>query len=622
MSWLSNSRALALAAVLAAAPVLPSVPEAPAAFVPAASADEAYARAEARPALASSAFDAAKLNTMMGDAARLSWTGEGPDAASGAYKLGGVTFELLGDEPHVVFTADEILLWNADLDALSARLDGQRLGDTIRLFDRIEFGGLKLDLTDYTNSMEQVIADALPDSEAAALEYGESSMDVGRVILSGMTLHPWTYAEVEGEAEDIAGLRIVSALLRSFSLESTLFLDATMDQTFAEAGASGSLLSTYEGQLLEGYDRGNIASWITTGVTYAGEIPIPADPENPASVATSLPMTGSSAYSAVTGMKFANLLEYGERGEMPAITARDLMSIGTYTLEDTQVNFGGKPFFDIGRAEFKADKFSWFLPERITMSHEDASFHIADFLELIAVIEPGAPSADGEPGLLEITGMLNRSGFGTLSGDGDFEFAWNAETGASHLESNSVADRLYTDNTRLDLTLPSYAQVIPAFGLDGKTLDEEALSAVLDETLRLSGGHYRLTDTGGLDAVSTLVIEIAKFSGDTDSMMSGFAESTPEAVRMFASGMLMFGAGAVSAEIPQATQWISSLSQFMTGGGTIELAFAPDQPVGHAELTGLGPDSGMVESPDMAALVDLFNVTVTHTPAASPASEP
>lgn len=622
MSWLSNTRAFALAAVLAAAPVLPSLPEAPAAFVPAASADEAYARAEARPALVSSAFDASKLNAMMGDAARLSWTAQGPDAASGAYKLDGVTFELLGDEPHVVFTADEILLWNADLNALSARLDGQRLGDTIRLFDRIEFGGLKLDLSDYTNSVEKVIAEALPDSETAAMAYGESSMDVGRVILSGMTLHPWTFKETEGEAEEVAGLRIVSALLRSFSLDSTLFLDATMNQAFVEAGASGSLVSTYEGQLLEGYDRGNIASWITSGVTYAGDIPIPADPENPASAATSLPMTGRSAYSAFTGMKFANLLAYGERGEMPPITARDLMSIGTYTLEDTQMNFGGKPFFDIGRAEFKADKFAWFLPERITMSHEDASLHIADFIELLAVLEPEAPQTEGEPGMLEIAGMLNRSGFGTLSGDGDFEFAWSADTGAAHLESNSLADNLYTDNTRLDLTLPSYAQVVPVFGPDGKTLDNDALSALFDETARLSGGHYRLTDTGGLNAVSSLVIEIAKFSGDADPMMAGFAESTPETVRMFASGMLMFGAGTVSAEIPQATQWIASLSQFITGGGTLEIAFAPDQAISHAELTGMGPDSGMVESPGIGALVDLLKVTVTHTPAEAPASEP
>jgi hypothetical protein len=619
MSWLANFRALALSSVLAAAPVLPAVPESPPRPSAEAQADEVFTRLEARPAASMSNLDVESLNAALAGSARLSYAFATQDTLTAPTRLTDFRFELLGDKPATQFTADEVLVWNANTDALIARLNGQQLDTAVRLFDRIEMSGLKFDLTDYSNAVDDAVTAAMSQGETVDIGYDEATMNAGHVMLGGMTLHPWTFEETEGEEEGVAAIRLVAALARSFSLESIVFLDAEISQAITEAGASGTIVSSYDRQLVEGYDRGNIASMIQTGVTFSGSIPVPdtrAELDAAAPVPMrSVEMTGRSGYSAWTGLNFATLLEYGERGELPPITARDLWSFGTYTLADTELSLGGKPMFEIGRIDVAADKFAWFLPERISVKHEDASLNLVEILKWAEEIEPSAPQEEsGEPTVAQVIGILERTGLGKLSGDGAFSLTWDSETGSAQLASNSSSDGLYTDETRLELRLPTYAQLVPAFGIDGKTPYESALSALLDENSAFISGHYSLSDGGLLNTLAALTIEVAKFSGEDDPMLGNFANSTPEAVRMFASGIVMFGAGAVSQDLPQATAWISSLSQFINTGGTFKIAFAPETELTAADFSG-GAEAGMAESPDMAALVGLFGVSVTHMPA-------
>ncbi len=625
MSWLANFRALALSSVLAIAPVLPSVPESPPQVTAESATDALFARLEARPATSTSNLDVESLNAALAGSARLSYGFATQETLTAPMRLTDFRFELLGDKPSTLFTADEVLVWNADTEALIARLNGQQLDTTVRLFDRIEMSGLKFDLTDYTNAVDDAVAAAMPAGETVDIGYDEASMNVGRVIFGGMTLHPWTFEETEGEEEGIAAIRLISALARSFSLETAAFLDADISQTLTESGASGTIVSRYDRQLVEGYDRGDIASMIQTGVTFSGSIPVPDVTAGldaaeldaaPLTSMRSVEMAGRSGYSAWTGLRFASLLEYGERGELPPITARDLWSFGTYTLADTEMSLGGKPIFEIGRLDIAADKFAWFLPERISVTHEDASLNLVEILKWAEEIEPSAPPEEGgEPTVAEMIGILERTGLGKLSGDGAFSLTWDSETGSAKLATNNTSDGLYTEEGRLELRLPTYAQLVPAFGVDGKTPDESALSALFDEQFTFIGGHYSLSDGGLLNALAALTIEVARFSGEDDPMLGNFANSTPEAVRMFASGMVMFGAGAVSQDLPQATAWITSLSQFINTGGTFKIAFAPETALSAADFTGAGAETGMAESPDFAEFVDLFGLSITHTPA-------
>ncbi len=625
MSWLASFRALALSSVLAAAPVLPSAPEAPPAPSAAAEADALFAKLDVRPASSASNLDVESLNALFAGKAQLSYEFATQDTPTAPTRLSGVRFELLGDAPFTLFTADEVLVWNARADALIARLNGQQLDGTVRLFDRIEMSGLAFDLTDYSNAVDDAVSAAIPAGETPNIEYEDASMTVERVIFGGMTLHPWTFEETEGEEASLAALRLVAALARSFSLESTAFLDAEISQTMSESGASGTIVSRYDRQLIEGYERGNIASMIQTGVTFSGSVPVPALDAEPDGVGTApmqvIEMAGRSGYSAWTGLSFATLLEYAERGELPPITVRDLWSFGTYTLADTQMSLDGKPMFEIGRLDLAADRFAWFLPERISVMHEDASMDLVSMLQWAESLAPSAPEdTDGEPSLADIIGILERTGLGKLSGDGAFALTWDSDTGHALLENRSRADGLYTDETRLALRLPSYADLVPVFGFDGLTPDRSALTAVLDEKSAFIGAHYSLSDTGLLNALAALTIEVAKFSGEADPMLSNFADSTPEAVRMFASGMLMFGSGAVAQEIPQATEWIASLSQFISSGGTFAVKFAPEAELTSADFTGVGPDTGMVEAPGPAELIALLGLSVTHTPSGDTAA--
>lgn len=625
MSWLAKFRTLALSSVLAIAPVLPSVPESAPQLTAGSARDALFARLEARPAISTSNLDVESLNAALAGTARLTYAFATQDTPTAPTRLTDFSLELLGGKPSTLFTAKEVLVWNADTDALISRLNGQQLGSKIRLFDRIEMAGVKFDMTHYTNAVDEAVNAAMPTGETVDIGYDDASMNAGRVIFGGMTLHPWTFEENEGEDEGVAAIRLISALARSFSLESAVFLDADISRTITDSGASAAIVSSYDRQLVEGYDRGNIASMVLTGVSFSGSIQVPyvAAELDAAALAPmqSAGMAGRSGYSAWTGLRFASLLEYGERGELPPITARDLWSFGTYTLADTEMSLGGKPMLEIGRLDVAADKFAWFLPERISVTHEDASLNLVEILKWAEEIAPSAPPEEtGEPTVAEVIGILERTGLGRLSGDGAFSLTWDSETGSAQLASNNTSDGLYTDETRVEVRLPTYAQLAPVFGVDGKTPDQTALSALLDEQSVFIGGHYSLSDSGLLNALAALTIEVARFSGEDDPMLGNFAGSTPQAVRMFASGMVMFGAGAFSQDLPQATGWISSLSQFINTGGTFKIELAPETELTASDFLGAGPETGMTGSPDLSGLVSLLGLSVTHTPASETAA--
>lgn len=631
MAWFKSARAIALSVLLATGCTTPALQEVvpPVALTPAEFADQLVASALTRPAATSSEFDIEGLNALLGDMARITFDTAGADAETGAYRLTGVRVELLGDEPVTLFTANEALFWDADIDGLTARLNGENLDETLALFERIELAGVKTDLSGYVNAIDSAVTAVLDEGEAVDTVYESASLEIGRLVLDRMTLHPWTHTEREGEDEGVAAIRLISAFARSFSLDSLLYLDTRTEEVVQTEGITTTMSATYERSLVQGYDRGDIPMMVSTGMGFSGAIPIPAFHDEPSEdgampdALAPIEFSGQTDYAAWNGLQMSKLLEWGERGELPPITEKDLWSIGTYVLTGTHMDFGGKPMFRIGHLEMSADKFAWFLPERITFRHEDASLHLADIMMAVDNLGLQQEAPENEPTIAEIAAILERTGLATISGDGAFSLTWDSETGETLLVSDNVTDNLYADDTRIALTLPSYAALIPGFGIDGLTPDDELLGQIFEAGFAFKGGHYSLTDSGLLNAVSSLVIEFAKFSGEAageeggDDMLSGFADSTPEAVRSFASMMLLFTGSAFTQDIPGSETWLASLAAFIAEGGTIRVASAPAAPVTAASLAP-PEDAGMAEVPPLD-VVALFGLTVEHTPPAEPA---
>lgn len=631
MAWFKSVRAYALSAVLAASCASPAlhseVP--PVTLTPAEIADQLVANALARPAAPSDPFDIEALNGLLGEIARISYDTAGPDAGTGAYRLTGVRAEILGDKPITLFTADEALFWNADLDGLVARINGENLETTLNLFDRIELGGVKVDLTGYYNAVDDAVTAALDEGTPETTVYESATMSVDRFIFGGMTLHPWTYKERDGEDAGIAAIRLLSAVARSFSLDTSLLLDAKIEEVMHTDDISTTMGSVYERQFIHGYDRGNIAAIIQSGIDFSGIIPLPALDTAPVAEGAMpealipIEISARTEYSAWNGIELANLLEWGEHGEMPPFTERNLWSFGNYVVTGSSMDFAGKPMFRIGHLEVSADKFAWFLPELITIRHEDASLHLADMLMAVDSLGIAGETNPGEPSIAEIAGILERTGLATISGDGAFSLSWDSDTGETLLESYSLTDNLYTDDTRFSLTLPSYAALLPGFGIDGRTADEELLGQIFEAGFAFRGGHYSMTDAGLLDAIASLVIEFANLAGagedDAGDMFAGFSGSTPDAVRGFASMMLMFSGSAFAQDIPGSEAWIQSLAGFIAEGGMFRIELAPDVPVTSATFAMPG-DAGMAEAPPLD-FVSLLGIRVEHTPPAEPAGE-
>lgn len=613
VSMMSGLRVFALSALLAASPVLPSLSEAPRPVAVAGGEVEArFAQALARPAARGTgrSFDGAQLQSLFGEAAALTFADGGYDSASGAHRLKGVTLTLPGGQPETLLTADEARIWNLDTAALAARMRGERLGETLRIFDRIELTGVKFDLSDYTATVTDAVNAALDEPATRTTE--SSTMQVGTLALGGFTLHPWTYQAVAGEEEGLAAMRVVSAFARSFSLDTMLFLDAVNEQTMGDAELTGTMVARYPRQLVYGYDRGKIGGAVQTDVTFDGSFDGTVS-QTGEYIPEGFSLSGRSALGSWTGADFSRLLEWGEKGEMPPVTERKLWNLGAYILEDTSIALSGAPVLEIGKMEFTATKFSWFLPEEVQVRHENVAMDLGSFLDVAASLDPEAAEAAEGPSLREIAAMLDKVGLSRISGDGAFTLRWNPETGATLLENSGTTDGLFSGVTRLEVTLPAYAELIPVFGADGQTFDEAAFDALMEDRMIVKQASTRLTDMGGLNTLAALTIEMAKSGAFDDPMMANFATATPETVRMFASGLVMLGSASMTKEFPQATLWASMLSQFLTGGGTFEVSATPKPEL--FEQTGLA--SGGMSALAPGVLADMLGISVKHEPAAA-----
>ncbi|MFN3609573.1 MAG: hypothetical protein ACK4Y9_10955 [Hyphomonas sp.] len=609
---MSGLRVFALSALLSAAPVFPALSEAPrpGGVAEAGNVDTLFAQAMARPAAraAAQSFDAAQLQSLFGEAATLSFAGSSFDSASGTHRLRDVSVTLPG--AMTLLTADEAMIWNLDTGALAARMRGERLGDTLRIFDRIEMTGAQVDLSGYTATVTDAVNAAL--DEPATQRSESSTMQIGTLALGGLTLHPWTHQTVAGEEEGRAAMRLVSALARSISLDTALLLDTVSAQSVTDADISGSVVAKYPRQLIYGYDRGKIGGAVQTDLTFDGVFKA-LTAETAERVPQDFTLSGKSAAASWTGADFSRLLEWGEKGETPPFSERNLWSLGSYFLEDTSLSLSGAPVLTIGRMELTATKFSWFLPEDVRVIHKDVSLDLGRFLDFAASLDPEAASPPDGPSLPQLAAMLQRTGLSQLSGDGAFTFRWNPDTGAALLENTGTANGLFSGVTRIDAALPSYADLAPMFGADGQTFDPKGVDDLLEEHLIVNQATTRLTDMGGLDRIAALTIELAKSGAFDDPMMANFATATPETVRMFASGLVMLGSASMTREFPQATAWAGMLSQFLTRGGSFEVTAAP-RPELFRE-TGL--DSGGMSARTPAELAALLGITVRHVPAAA-----
>lgn len=609
MTLLSRLRAAALSALLVAAPVRPALAQSPdAAPAPGLSqqASEAlFEQALQRPAPRAGfpAFDASQLSGLFGDKAELTFTNAGYDRTTGAHKLTNVSLRTTGSRAKTLLAADEALLWNFDATALSARLKGERLGETITLFDRVELKGAAFDLSEFSNAFNAALQAAFDQPQAAIQQ---SEMKAGTLALGKLTLHPWTYKIDVAEERGKSALMGLSALARSFSLDSMLFLDAVNTQTSTEDDLTGTVVARYPRQLVYGYDRGRIDGMVQSGVDFEGRFTgdIEQDGET---TSTNFDMSGRSGYGAWSGADFSKLLEWGEKGEMPPAHQRDVMKLGQYVVEDMSIALSGKPVIEIGALEFSADRFAWLMPEQMTIRHSDVAIDLGNFLAFVEAATPEGLETSGEMSVQEIATMLQRSGLNRISGNGEINLNWDPATGAGTFENRGVMNGLFGGIFRMEGALPTYNEIAASFGADGQSFDETVFDTLMSEKADLTKLTTQLTDLGGLDALAKLTIEIAKVSSSSDPTLASFAESTPQNVRATASGLVMLSGFSASQEVPDAMRWATQLSQFLSRGGTFELSLTPKK-----DMAALS-EGGMAEL-SLSQLAEQFGVAVKHTP--------
>ena len=276
----------------------------------------------------------------------------------------------------------------------------------------------------------------------------------------------------------------------------------------------------------------------------------------------------------VGSMKWLNidgsgLIPFGLNGEMPPMSEKNILSLGSGEYTDFEQYVGDKKLFSAKSASFVADKFTWLIPNNVTANVKDANYDLTAYLP------------DGED---ELLGIMTKYGLNDVDGEGEMLWNYDDKNGSAKLNYAFNTDKLLD----LDLVLNS----------DNLKYDEIAtLIANEDQEGILGLGNLNnfklvLKDKNALNmAFDIAALQMGAGSGDD--------------IRSSAPALLRLGGGQFAQLNPKYNDYIDALASFIGSGGTLEITADPEGGIPFAQL-------GFIASQSPETLPDLLGLEVTR----------
>lgn len=586
---------------------------------------------------AEGASDLASVRDALPGAMSLSWATLNFDAATGATVLTDVKLTPK-DTPQVGLGIAEVRLWDFDAAFAKARLAGQRLAETGKLARRIDAKGITVfgletlmapALDAYTGAIGNVIEGQVgPDGAAAVDASLEMKIDayefsVGRVIIDDVMLRPFelTPAKLSADAEPdlvqaMPVLQGFAAVMRSIAYDTSAMFDMKGSMAMTQAGQPMKMAIGMKSYGVRGVRGSDSDAAFVRGVTYSGTIQEPGMPKP-------MEISGGVDLYTMEGIRLDKVLAHLARGQWPARTETDLLSLGKFTSHNERIALNGRDIYSVKESSIDASGWHWWIPTKLRFSATNAVYRIDNFAGLIADMAEAAPTAqpadpDAPPAQTaaetkamvgQVMDLLKKYGLDKPSMDYTLGWNWNPTTGAAAIDGAFGVDNYLRTDLKYEGGLPTFKAVSDLVPDDPEKADSAAIGKVFEAASTMKLVEFSIADEGGLEKIYGLTADAAKLmpADPSGGMMSG---QTPQTLRNMASSGVYLLAETFEQSAPGLKALVAPFGAFLEKGGNVKFTAKPVKPLALA-ATGQAIEKGEMTP---AEFIKALNAKTVHTP--------
>ncbi|MEM1086228.1 MAG: hypothetical protein AAGH90_00745 [Pseudomonadota bacterium] len=545
------------------------------------------------------------------------------DGENGAAVMNDFSFTVTVDDIEFGVKAETAEFWGFNSEALTARLDGTNLSETVKLADRIALSDISsVGFDTLGERVAQEYNEALattidPDgdiiSPADLMVIREYDIRAEKLVLDGLTLNPYEVAFTQSEdidMDDLDGVHFLQAYAagsRAFSLNGFALSNAelVMDMAAAEQGMSMNV--TVPVTVMSDYERGDMGYLAYFDNTFDMDGVFPVEDAGFENSTMTLDMEGGVKTYEISDIRLSNVYRAVSEWKMPEHTETDFMSLGEWRIEGYSTDMGGKTVFNADLIALDLTEFHWLLPTEISVDIDGFAYEIGTLFDSIFDMMPeDEMSADELAQMQNVMTVLGENNLDCLCGDLKINAQWDEDTGAlTYAESGKFAD-LFGGKTEFDLSIITPAQAAAAISED---VDERTFEEQFEAAFEFRSFLWQIDDTGGLNALATVAHEIGKAFPDEPSMAM-LAYSDAETLRNLAVNAVRGFGPELTRDAPEARPWVDAVANWLEDGGTLTVKSEPPQPVNTALVESYGD-----ADPEPSEMIEIFGLSMTHTPA-------
>lgn len=578
------------------------------------------------------------LQAALPDYAELSWADVTHDAASGATVFTDLSIGLNFGEPFGL-KFETARFWGLETELLIARLSGDKLAETGTLFTRLDakaisYYGVSVAMNQVFGAFLDGYDMAIPDTEADFMPSVNSFVyTIDSLVIENFRLQPWElrlwpeddFAALARDDRQIAldsvhlGQHIL-AVARTFSYDTAFVKEAIGHIDYSEPFSQNRISFSVEKTGLKGANGWDLESYIVAGVetTQTSKFSAP-EAEDMLSLDSPFPdglnFSQGSNYSFAESrdIKLNRLAGFLARGELPSMSERDLISLGTHEATNFSTQLNDQTIFTAERLGFSLDTFDWIIPGDVRIELDGAAFGTESLARAgLFFFEQVLHSAGDEPADAEAQqfydslntaiDLMSEYQLSEIPFDAAVVATWNSDKGPADFSYSFASKGFGEAETSLGLTFPNYTALQAAYESENR---EAAFEAAFEAALSFREARYYERDSGGYDKILNLAHTLGKAHSD-QGWGAVLAGMEPLQMRTYLATLIRMGKASAEAEFAPAADWLDAIATYVETGGAIELRVDPPEPITIALMESYD------DPPEPDEMVNLFGISVSH----------
>ena len=546
------------------------------------------------------------------------------------------------DNPDIGVSIDRVRFWGVDAKAVSDRISGQRLGETLPIAQRIEADDIAVfGIETLFETMRDVTTEMAVDMVESMVPEGDRDISItddmpfeavdkmvftiNKMVVSDIVAHPWILNLSEQTSSDDTGKNEVWHFAQKFaawnhalSFENYAAYDVDLQMEMSVEEIPYIMDMSYELMGYRGYHRGDTEFGLVKGSKSLTDISIPVLSEDNSDITYQpMKMESYTDYYTMENVKLSKVWNHMARGVFPARTELDLMGFGVFESGKSGSKINDIELFSTEKMFFDMSEFHWLVPEVIDFRLENMSFNIAGFIEYLET-SLSITGDDPELVMTEAQKQVARESIKILEKydlsepviDLAMAYHWDANSGDADFGYVVGVDDFITYDVKTDAILPDYASAIAIVPEQVRDTKKEDIAELFTQSVAFKKYALKITDKGGLEKSFAMAVDFAQLAPEDDPSMAMLRSTTPEILRNMATNAFILPMSEVGKVFPPGVNYLQSVSDFVGKGGVLSVRVAPNAPLYVKEAEALM----LTLQSNPEGIEEALGIQVTHTP--------